>query len=236
LKAYGYSLHKRGNAPEECEDAYSVDLPRGRFAVADGASESCFAKEWAEILVSANPQSTVRDRLDWHEWLPALQQQWLQIASAEPLPWYVERKIQDGAFSTFLSLVVADTCWRSTAVGDTCLFHVRAEQLLSSFPMHYADEFNVHPLMVGSNNRYAPCHDEIGRHCTGSFANGDYFILATDALAEWIMRRHEAGAQPCSRLLSLIEMPVNSFETFIEAIRQERQIRNDDVTLLIVET
>lgn len=47
---FTFRLHKRGNAPEEYEDAAAADLPAGRFAVADGATESSFAREWAKIL------------------------------------------------------------------------------------------------------------------------------------------------------------------------------------------
>ncbi len=39
-------LPKRGNTEDEYEDAWAVDPARGRFAVADGASETSFAGRW----------------------------------------------------------------------------------------------------------------------------------------------------------------------------------------------
>src|SRR5205814_2951628 len=42
---------KSGNAANEYEDAYAVKPDSLRFAVADGASETSFAKQWAELLV-----------------------------------------------------------------------------------------------------------------------------------------------------------------------------------------
>lgn len=53
-----FLAQKEGNLPEECEDAICANLNfdgRGkiaRFAIADGASESSFAKEWAELLTT----------------------------------------------------------------------------------------------------------------------------------------------------------------------------------------
>ena len=58
-----WRLSKEGNRPEECEDAFRVVYPSrtgpgtgaeiARAAVCDGASESAFAREWAEILANA---------------------------------------------------------------------------------------------------------------------------------------------------------------------------------------
>jgi hypothetical protein len=46
-----FALHKDGNRPDEYEDAYAGNPRVGRFAVADGASESSFAALWAKLLV-----------------------------------------------------------------------------------------------------------------------------------------------------------------------------------------
>ena len=48
-----FFLPKRGNAAEEYEDAFAGDPASGRFAIADGASESCFAAAWAKIVVES---------------------------------------------------------------------------------------------------------------------------------------------------------------------------------------
>ena len=47
LQWQSLSLPKRGHSPEEYEDALAGDPRSGRFAVADGASESSFAGLWA---------------------------------------------------------------------------------------------------------------------------------------------------------------------------------------------
>lgn len=57
LEATTYHLHKAGNALEEYEDASSCNPEGMRFAIADGAAESSFAKKWADILVAAFAQA-----------------------------------------------------------------------------------------------------------------------------------------------------------------------------------
>src|SRR5436309_5977268 len=42
---------KAGNAAHEYEDAFALEAAALRFAVADGASETSFARQWAELLV-----------------------------------------------------------------------------------------------------------------------------------------------------------------------------------------
>ena len=58
-------LPSRDNEPGEYQDAFAADPGAGRFAVADGASESGFADLWARLLVDdfvAHP-STARGGL-----------------------------------------------------------------------------------------------------------------------------------------------------------------------------
>ena len=48
---------KSGNTASEYEDAYAVKPEALRFAVADGASETSFARQWAELLVEGFVQA-----------------------------------------------------------------------------------------------------------------------------------------------------------------------------------
>jgi hypothetical protein len=45
-----YWQPKHGCTTDEYEDAWAADSAAGRFAVADGASESAFALTWAGLL------------------------------------------------------------------------------------------------------------------------------------------------------------------------------------------
>ena len=93
-------LPKRGNSADEYEDAWAADPDRGRFAVADGASESTYAALWSRLLV----ESFVAARRPWNElhWVDESQHRWAGSVDALDLPWYAEMKREQGAFATLL--------------------------------------------------------------------------------------------------------------------------------------
>src|SRR4051794_29142331 len=84
-------LPKRGHTPEEYEDAFAADPALGRFAVADGASESSFAGQWARLLAEGFVAPGARP---WRgaDWLTAPRRRWAAEVLPLPLPWYAEAK------------------------------------------------------------------------------------------------------------------------------------------------
>ena len=102
-----FHVPKRGNAEDEYEDAFFPengfyrDPVVFRCAVADGASESAFAREWAEMLVRSFGRRRLR--------LKHLQDLWRRLVSGRPLPWYLEAKIPRGSHAAFVGLSVAAT-------------------------------------------------------------------------------------------------------------------------------
>src|SRR6516164_5795226 len=95
-----FRLPKAGHSLDEYEDACAGKLELGRFAIADGASESAFADAWAQILVNAY----VQNPRPWSEWLPAARVRWCDEIEDRALPWYAEAKFAEGAFAAFLGL------------------------------------------------------------------------------------------------------------------------------------
>src|SRR5439155_27347427 len=103
---------KQGHAADEYEDAWAVDEASGRFAVADGASESAFAALWARLLAEVFVAAcTDVGRISNPSYATA---KWLnnsrRVGAAEvmglKLPWYVEMKRAEGAFATLLGLTL----------------------------------------------------------------------------------------------------------------------------------
>src|SRR5438105_4560754 len=136
-----YWTPKRGNTQEEYEDAFWPPEPLDlhskllRFAVADGATETSFAGSWAQILTRAY----CRDRLSQkriHKTLPRLQQEWNSSITSKSLPWYAEQKLSQGAFATLLGLTLLDGTWQSTSIGDSCLFQIRRNSVVTAFPIN----------------------------------------------------------------------------------------------------
>lgn len=240
------AIQKEGNFVEEYEDA---SYPQGtleteawyfRAAVADGASETSFAREWAHELAQGFGRSAGIDR-DFERYLPRLQSRWRhQLARRPALPWYAQEKLQAGAFSSLVGLVVYDSvgrestgsgkAWHALAVGDSVLFHYREDALLGSFPITRAKEFSLRPLLIGSHAASNGDVPSMLRRTSGYWQSGDRFLLVTDALAHWLLSSHEA----LHRGLECLDQCLRTSDCFHDFITSERRLgrmRNDDVTL-----
>lgn len=245
--AQSFSLQKGGNKPKEYEDAFSpTDLDHDgevfRCAVADGATETSFAGVWAKLLVRAYVKGSL-DSLADSDALSPLRERWRLIVRRKPLPWYAEEKVLFGASATFLGLTLEvpaeapdKICWRAVAIGDSCLFHVGGDELRVGFPIERSMDFNNQPNLLSTD----PGWDErLPGHLlshAGEAKPDDSFYMMTDALACWFWTSYEQGQAPWQILRDLGTRDMNaSFSSFIHSLRQEKIMRNDDVTLLRIE-
>jgi hypothetical protein len=239
LSYHALRVARRGHPPEECQDAVAGAPERGRYAVADGASESADAGLWARLLVDDFVGSPAR-HLAWATWLPPLRGRWAAEAAALPpggaLPWYLEERAREGAFATFLGVVVEDSVWHAQAVGDSCLFQLRGGALLRAFPVQRADEFGGAPWLIGSRPSGAEVAGKRGQRAEGEWQAGDRLWLMTDALAQWFLRQAEDGGRPWEALTRVLAeaAPDAAFAAWVEGLRTANQLRNDDVTLAAV--
>jgi hypothetical protein len=230
-----FHLPKRGNSADEYEDAWAADRARGRFAVADGASESTYAALWAKLLAEAFVSA--RRPWDARDWLGAPRRRWVAAVDGLDLPWYAEMKREQGAFATLLGVAVSPPAadhpgqWRALAVGDACLVRVRRGHV-HAFPLTCAAEFGNQPRLLGSRGR-----TPLFALDRGSLRRGDRLYLMTDALAQWFLLRHEQKRRPWSDLEALLAKtgPGAAFADWIEEQRDRTELRNDDVTLLAVD-
>ena len=61
---------------------------------------------------------------------------------------------------------------------------------------------------------------------------GDLVVLCTDALADWALRSEESGSPPTWS--AYWDMPQADWEVEIKSLRDDRQIRFDDTTLVLL--
>ena len=248
-------LQKAGNAEEEYEDA-SCPAENGRregaelrFAVADGASEGMLSGAWARILVE------LHCRLGWtggsvEQFLESAYGDWRSFTSeylrgretrSAPVQWYEEPGFEEGAFSTLLGLTLTGRSpgrageWAAAAVGDSCLFQVRGSALLAKFPLEQSSDFNNRPVLLASNPAHNGQAASVVRRSSGTFESGDVFYLMTDALARWALREDEEGRNPWIVLRDHATRDRPVFGAWIAALRKDRELRNDDVTLLRID-
>jgi serine/threonine protein phosphatase PrpC len=236
LRWHAFHTHKRGNAPDEYEDAFACNAAAARFAVADGASESSFTATWAKLLVEAFIAAKGRS---WRDlaWLGLPRQHWADDVDPRPLPWYAEEKREQGAYATLVGIVFARGSWRALAVGDSCLFRLRGGKLVRSFPLSRSSDFGNQPALLGSRGRPLDTPFEGIRRSRGKWRSGDRFLLMTDALAEWMLRRNEQEQHPAGDIEQLLaeSAPQDAFAAWVEERRNGQGLRNDDVTLLVID-
>jgi hypothetical protein len=212
------------------EDAFAADPDAGRFAVADGVAESAFAGTWAKLLTetfvgSGEPLSI---------WLSSAQQAWQVQCHRPDMPWYVEQKFVDGAHATFLGLFFrGQRAWHASAVGDCCLFHLQEGALRRAFPVCRSRDFGSRPVSLrsrpnseGRGNRYLRLRRR--------WHQGDVILLTTDALGEWILQEAEEQRKPWNECLRI--ETEEEFADWVRKRREAKEIRNDDTTLMVIES
>jgi hypothetical protein len=233
---------KSGNSAEEYEDAWAqrqtrTPPPGGiRVAVADGATESSFAKLWAVLLA----QSYVRTEVAGAEFLARLgaaRRLWRSRLAGRRLPWFASEKAEQGAFAAFLGVEIDahNNRWTALAVGDCCLMQVddvgKRMRVLQAFPLQQSSQFTMSPYLIGSRSNGEPPNERI-QLSKGSLRDGDMLLLATDAVAAWLLRRHEEGRPLWRWLYRKLSTP----ESFAAMVTYGRKngLRNDDCTLVRV--
>ena len=275
---------KAGNAVGDYEDAFA--LGHDCIAIADGATESSFARAWAQALVEgfvADPGATHPPGIRrLQTWLRPLQAAWHSGVAWDRLPWFAEDKARSGAFATFLgfqmltregtgnspqgteveieaapemqsSLAISflgaaqsalgdnlidieadeEGAFVAFAIGDSCLFLIRDEGLELAFPLSHSSQFDSRPILLCSNDsNNKQVWDDITLE-RGTLQSGDTLLFATDALARWFLAQCETGAKPWETLCALGSQA--DFDIFIASLRKSHVMRNDDVTLIVLD-
>jgi hypothetical protein len=228
---------KMGNSPDQWEDAFAVDEASGAAAIADGASTGIYCRTWADQLSTRflADRPDARDPVSLNKWVSGLRREWREAIQYDNLNWSKQAKVdQVGAAATLLGLelgppdVRGSRPWRAFAVGDACLFWLRAGRLLASFPVAAADQFGSAPLLVRSN----PGHKTLALHAAGECEPGDRFVLATDAVASRLLKSAAAGPGPdWDRFEHITE---DEWRAELDSLRSANDMVNDDCTLVVL--
>ncbi len=224
-----------GNRPDENEDSFAFSEENGFFAVADGASDSSFAGQWARALVSTFSKSTgVNSKDAFLEFVKKSRDLWKTSVDWNTLPWFVKNKVTSGAYSTFLGLQIdrVNNEFIVTYVGDSCLFHLD-ESGFNVYPSMRAQDFKFNPKLIWSGYGYPSLQKVSPVKVEPSimrrkWKNGDSFLLATDAVSKWIIESDSAD-----KITEIVE-GFDGIEEKVVNLRKEKVMHNDDVTLMLV--
>jgi hypothetical protein len=173
-------------------------------------------------------------------WFGLMQDWWAQNAPRTFATVFEERKFRDdGSFATLLGCEIAGLGgprprWSAVALGDTVLFHVRGRRLLAQFPALSSEDFGLNPDGVFTQPSTRDRMRAALEHADGSLVVGDRLFLATDAIAEWIVRTDRSDAELLWRALGALDHPAR-FRRLVADCRRAGEMKNDDVTLMRVE-
>ncbi len=236
------TLPKSGNSIDQWEDAFCVDDESSTFAIADGASSGIFVKLWASLLVErfVEKRPHLGSVTETAHWIQGCRSEWKSTIDYATLDYFKRTKVDRiGGAATFLSLQLGgkdpsehqsaeSIPWVAHAVGDCCLFLVRDGRLHLSFPIAEPADFGSAPSLLRTIPGGGPCPV----HAKGVCQAGDLFLLATDAVAEWLLKKVASGDGPdWGGYWSLESL---DWEGWISELRDAHEIVDDDCTLMMI--
>lgn len=169
-----------------------------------------------------------------------------RAARGRPIAWYEQPGLDKGAFATLTGVHMRATpavpdapgavrawSWRAFALGDSCLFHLRDGRLITSFPVTDSHGFGITPQLLGSRNRDAALIAARVSTAAGELLAGDELLLATDALAAWLLSHPEIDSGGAGKQLgNLADLDHELFTEWVQNERDKSRMRNDDVALI----
>jgi len=255
--ARSFSMVKGNDNPIASDDACVISDDETYFALCDGASGSSLPRPWATLLgqqwlkwpfqeIDAETLALwlQEPRERWHRWI---QETWKwkidernQLIGEKPLSADVFRRtLQTGASSTFLGLLLnrENNSWHAAAIGDTCLFIFRGDRSGTlrprfSFPLDSSAGFSDRPPLLTSNGNNVSTLAPYFRFKSGHWRRGDVLLMATDALAQWLLSQFEQQQTTWNILPSLTDP--RRFAELVEKERQSGHMVDDDTTLVVI--
>lgn len=234
-----------------CDDALAYDVATGLFAVSDGVAETSYADCWAQVLVQRFLEEPLlsAEGSDVEYWLRGAQERLRpQLPCLEDVHDVVREKLLRGSSATFLgarffpepeggkaSRVGQDrqVCGRCEllAIGDSCALHYSGKELLFAYPFSTVSDFRRLPDCFPSKGFRVSWWDKVQRHGI-QVRDGDLVVLATDAVAAWLLADSEDLRR--ERIAVLLRQTADSWPVFLDVYRRADVIADDDSTALIV--
>jgi hypothetical protein len=240
-----FSLPKIGEGENTNQDRFEISADGSLAALSDGAGSSLYPSQWAEILVKAfchsseNPIEKMQQ--SYQEWLQPAQEQWRQyylekLRNPHRKWWQGGSQIKNRGSATFLGLrlyisnELEEGKWQAVAVGDSCLFKLeKNSDRLFVFPLNFSGAFKGTTQCFESLPEYLSSPPQF---VEGFYEKGDIFLLATDALAQWILADYENRGEQWRKYFAVQEQE-DAIAT-VARLRQEKSLKNDDTTAVLI--
>lgn len=238
LSMFAFWETKDGSIRADWEDGVAYSPSSGRFAVSDGASTGQRSREWAYTLVSTflaagfdfgdRPSEVKQQFMDWIDHTRSGFEPLGPEFSASKTPqWVQDHAAERGAYATFIGGEVQGDRLRLLSLGDCCAFVHQPDGGIVTFPLNSANDFGSAPELVsskpGGSHEFADLE-----LCELPVTNQDLLVVASDALAEWLI-----GQIDDNELWAMLRtIGPEGFRRLLSDLRSRRLIKNDDVTML----
>ncbi len=251
-----FVVPREGDKLERSADKVAYNEGSGRYALADGVGTSFLPGRWAQIVTDLfvareNDFESKEDAIQWHrdcseQWHMWVEQIWLPqaIAASGQQDW--SRDIARGAATTFMGCSFSPTELASSGaatvhvivVGDTEFFLLRptgnetTPWVCSDYYKLSLEEFGHMTENLATPEKRVE-RDHKWMHSYNFHATkGDCIVLATDALAQWILQQIHDRENPWVKLLSI--STYEEFKQFVRNARNTSELEVDDTTLMII--
>ena len=257
-----FMLAKEGKPLVECQDSYAMHNAHRCYAVADGVADSFVPGPWARIIARrfVERNGKFANKEDFQAWLVDCSQQWQSWIENRWMPtmqaqhepngdwqnnWWND--LQQGAQTTLIGCSLVSnteqhdlpTSATVFAIGNCEFFlfspnHSGGYEIAETFPFSDPNEFSTIPDTLDTAQRTELLERAWVRRKTMNINvfSGDLIVLATDALAKWLLMR---VYQNSNKWLSLLG--INSAAEFEQRVREELHnglLEDDDLTLLVI--
>lgn len=219
-------------------------------ALCESFTQSAGTQAWGDAINEVITKTVTNARLAFVEWEKTYIES--RAINGRPIQWFEQEVIDSGAYSTLIGVQfeqilpnigayaegidpINKLAFKALAVGDSCLFLLKDQRVLLSFPLDNSDQFAGAPLLLASRRSNNELMMTALRHLEGEIGDGASMVLCTDALAAWILREKEQNLDPTEKLLQLAKGDQQNFEHFLAGLRADKKIRNDDVTFVHIE-
>lgn len=233
ISAAVFSCPKLGELEDSNADSCAVDLAVGKFAIADGVSQSFDPRTWSrlvsEFAVSGAEQISAIS-------IEELSRE-MNMEVPEDEPWYISEMRDRGSQSTFLSISLErrdlGTFLNLRSVGDCCAFHIRAGKVFDSWPFRKENDFPSRPTAVMTKAPFI-----LGEVASQGWYLGDSdeVILATDAMARFLVKAVQRNADiEVASVFPFLDIETRQDEMFLEwadSARRDGVLEDDDLTLM----
>lgn len=208
------------------------------MAVSDGASVSYDSRKWAWSLCRTFFGNTNFGP----DWLNSARSRFADRFGPPAEDWAASHAWERGSFATFLGITLTQERLVACGVGDTILFVVAGNKL-QIWPEMEAKDFASSPALLCSHPGRSAFNDTEGAFEEATQIvdapvdgwGGTRLIVATDALAEWIIRA-EAVNERLSRLDSISNHANHTeFAGWVSEAISTGDVRRDDCAVVVVE-